>query len=88
MHTTMVVLRNVTESAQALLRCCSQPQDRIPVAVGELWRYESWIAWIRDSQVREVWVVNQRKQIAVASATPCAIVRAVRYFAAFAAFLL
>jgi len=56
--TTMVVLRNVTESAQALLRCCSQPQDRIPVAVGELWRYESWIAWIRDSQVREVWVVN------------------------------
>jgi hypothetical protein len=56
--TTMVVLRNVAESTQALLRCCSQPQDRIPVAVGELWRYESWIAWIRDSQVREVWVVN------------------------------
>jgi hypothetical protein len=27
--TTMVVLRNVTESTQALLRCCSQPQDRI-----------------------------------------------------------
>lgn len=56
--TTMVVLRNVTESAQALLRCCSQPQEKIPVAVGELWRYESWIAWIRDSQVREIWVVN------------------------------
>ncbi|MGH8238280.1 MAG: hypothetical protein ACREXP_14845 [Steroidobacteraceae bacterium] len=56
--TTMVVLRNVAESAQMLLRCCSQPQDKIPVAVGELWRYESWIAWIRDSQVREVWVVN------------------------------
>ena len=56
--TTMVVLRNVAESAQALLRCCSQPQEKIPVAVGELWRYESWIAWIRDSQVREVWVVN------------------------------
>jgi len=56
--TTMVVLRNVAESAQALVRCCSQPQEKIPVAVGELWRYESWIAWIRDSQVREVWVVN------------------------------
>jgi hypothetical protein len=56
--TTMVVLRNVAESAQALERCCAQPQERIPVAVGELWRYESWIAWVRDSQVREVWVVN------------------------------
>jgi tetratricopeptide (TPR) repeat protein len=56
--TTMVVLRNVAESAQALERCCAQPQEKIPVAVGELWRYESWIAWVRDSQVREVWVVN------------------------------
>jgi len=37
--------------------------------------------------VRELWIANSRKQIAVASATLCAIVRAVRNFAAFAAFI-
>lgn len=25
---------------------------------GELWRYDRWVAWIHDSQIRELWAAN------------------------------
>jgi tetratricopeptide (TPR) repeat protein len=56
--TTMIVLKDVSGAADLLLRCCSQPQDRLPLADGELWRYDRWVAWIQDSQVREIWAAN------------------------------
>jgi Peptidase family M48 len=56
--TTMVVLRDVAGSADSLVQCCSQPRDRIPVTAGELWRYDRWIAWIRDGKIYEIWIAN------------------------------
>lgn len=56
--TTMVVLNDVNESPEALLLRYSQPWDRRPMASGELWLYDGWIAWLRDGRIREVWVAN------------------------------
>jgi tetratricopeptide (TPR) repeat protein len=56
--TTMIVLKDVSGAADMLLRCCSQPQDRLALADGELWRYDRWVAWIHDSQIREIWAAN------------------------------
>lgn len=56
--TTLVVMKDVSQRADFLLQCCGQPRERIAVTSGELWHYNSWIAWIRDARVQEVWVAN------------------------------
>jgi len=56
--TAMAVLKNVTGTNATLLQCCGQPLSRQRVVSGELWRYDTWIAWLRDGRVREVWVAD------------------------------
>lgn len=56
--TTLVVLKNPTERADFLLQCCGQPRERIVVTSGELWHYNTWIAWVREANVQEVWIAN------------------------------
>jgi hypothetical protein len=56
--TAMTVLKNVNGSSTTLLQCCGQPSARLRVVSGELWRYDTWIAWLRDGRVREVWITN------------------------------
>lgn len=56
--TAMAVLKAVTGTTATLTQCCGAPMSRVPLASGELWRYENWIAWLRDGRIREVWVID------------------------------
>ena len=56
--TTLAVLKNVIGTNTTLQQCCGQPAARLRVASGELWRYDSWIAWVRDGRIREVWIAD------------------------------
>jgi hypothetical protein len=56
--TAMAVLKNANGSNATLLQCCGQPATRQRVASGELWRYDTWIAWLRDGRIREVWIID------------------------------
>lgn len=53
----MAVIKPMT-NAETLLKCCSQPLDKIPVVNGTLWHYGRWIALVRERNVEEVWVSN------------------------------
>jgi hypothetical protein len=56
--TAMTVLKNANGSTATLLQCCGQPATRQRVVSGELWRYDTWIALLRDGRIREVWIVD------------------------------
>lgn len=56
--TTLVVLKDLPQRADSLLQCCGQPREKITVTSGELWNYNTWIAWIRDAKVQEAWIAN------------------------------